>query len=200
MTLQRMAAHAGLAAGLAMAGWGISATAGTAAAGARTGGANASLAASRGAQPISSQDRMFMDRASQINLSEISLGKYMHAHASTSATRNLGASYARDHSAAQARLRVLALHLHVTLPTTPGAQLGSMAARVKAEKGRSRDVAFARISVSGHQTAIAIFSKEERAGTNADVKAYATRYLPVLQMHLILAERAESMLGVRPTR
>lgn len=200
MTLQRMAARAGLAVGLGMAGLGIAATAGTAAAGASTGGANVSLAASRAAQPISSQDRIFMDQASQINLTEISLGKYMHAHASTMAARNLGASYARDHAAAQARLQALALHLHVTLPTRPGAQLESIVARVTAQKGRARDVAFARTSVSGHQTAIAIFRKEERAGSSAEVKAYATRYLPVLQMHLILAERAESALRVRPTR
>jgi putative membrane protein len=200
MTLQKMAASAGLAVGLATAGWGMSAIAGTAVAGASARAANASLAASRTAQPVSSQDRMFMDQASQINLTEISLGRYMQAHATTTTAKNLGGIYARDHIAAQASLRALALRLHVTLPTTPGVQLKSMVTRVEAQKGRNRDVAFATASVSGHQTAIAIFRKQESAGSNPAVKAYAARYLPMLQTHLRLAEHAESVMRVPPTR
>src|SRR5258708_38466743 len=161
MILRELAASAGLAVGLARASCGIAATCGTAAAGASTTAANVALAASRTAQPVSSQDRMFMDQASEINLTEISLGRYMQAQATTTTAKTLGGSYARDHIAAQASLRALALRVHVTLPTTPSVQLKSMVARVEAQRGRNRDVAFARASVSGHQTAIAIFRKEE---------------------------------------
>jgi putative membrane protein len=196
MTLRKAVASAGLAVGLATAGWGAAATAGTAAAGASTTAANTSPVASRTAQPVSSQDRMFMNQASQINLAEISLGRYMQAHATTATARNLGARYVRDHTAAQASLRALALRLHVTLPATPGVQHASMAARVEAQKGRNLDAAFARASVSGHQTAIAIFTKEESAGSNPAVKAYAARYLPVLRTHLSLAGHTESVLRI----
>jgi putative membrane protein len=202
MTLQKMTASAALAAGLATAGWGMSATAGTAVAvaDASTRAANASLTASRTTEPVSSQDRMFMDQASRINLAEISLGRYMQADATTTTAKNLGGRYARDHTAAQARLRELALRLHAALPATPGAQLESMVARVEARKGRNRDLAFARASVSGHQTAIAIFRKEESAGSNPAVKTYAARYLPMLQAHLRLAEHAESVLRVHASQ
>jgi putative membrane protein len=193
-----MTASVALAVGLATAGWGIAAIAGTAVAGASVRAAEASLAASGTAQPVSSQDRMFMVQASQINLTEISLGRYMQAHATTTTAKNLGGNYARDHEAAQASLRALALRLHVTLPTTPGVQLESMVARVEAQKGRNRDVAFARVSVSGHQAAIATFGKEKNAGSNPAVKAYATRYLPMLQTHLRLAEHAESVIRPGP--
>jgi putative membrane protein len=200
MTLQKTAVSAGLAVGLATAGWGIAATAGTAVASASPGAASASLAASRTAQPVASRDRMFMDQASQINLTEISLGGYMQAHATTTTVKNLGGSYARDHTAAQASLRALALRLHVSLPTTPGVQNQSVVARVEALKGMNMEAAFARASVSGHQAAIAIFRKEESTGSNPAVKAYAARYLPMLQTHLRLAEHAESVIGVTPAR
>jgi putative membrane protein len=200
MTLQKMAASAGLAAGLVTAGWGLAATAGTPVAAASTPAVNGSLAAGHTAHPVSGQDRMFMDQASQINLTEISLGRYMRAHATTTTAKNLGAAYARDHTAAQAKLRALAVRLHATLPAAPGAQLASVVARVEAQKGRSRDVVFAKASVSGHQLAIAIFRKEESTGSNPAVKAYAAHYLPVLQMHLRLAEHAESVLHVMPAR
>jgi len=198
MILKKMTASATLAVGLAAAGWSVSA-AGTAVAGAST-RANAALAAGRTAWHVSRQDRMFMDEASQINLAEISLGRYMHVHATTTIAKNLGATYAHDHIAAQASLRAQASHLHVSVPTTPGAQLESIVARVEAKTGRNRDVAFAKGSVSGHRAAIAIFRKEESAGSNPLVRDYAARYLPVLRRHLRLAEHAESMLRMTSAR
>jgi putative membrane protein len=200
MTLHKMAASAGLAIGLATAGWSIAATAGTAAAGVSTRAGYASLAASRATSPVSSQDRMFMDQASQINLTEISLGRFTEARASITAERKLGARYARDHTTAQANLRALASSLHVTLPTTAGAKNSATVARIEAQKGRSMDDAFVSASVSGHKAAIAIFRKEESTGSNPAVKAYAARYLPMLQTHLRMAEQAESALRTTPTR
>jgi len=200
MTRQKMAATAGLAVGLATASLGISAIAVTAVASASTRTANASLAGSSTARPVSSQDRTFMDHASQINLAEIALGRYMQAHATTTPARNLGGIYARDHIAAQASLRALASRLHVTVPTRPGTRLESAMTSVEAKEGRNRDVAFVRASVSGHKTAIAIFRKEESAGSNPAVKTYADIYLPMLRTHLRLAEDAESALRVAPAR
>jgi len=198
MTVQRMAASAGLVVVVAAAGWGVTTGAGIAEAGVSARAADASLAASPAASPVSAQDRTFMDQASQINLTEISLGKYMHAHSTSTALRNLGARYARDHTAAQASLRPLASSLGLTVPKAPNAQLRSMVAKVESLKGKDMDVAFASISVSGHEAAIDIFKKEESAGSNAAVKAYAAKYLPMLQTHLRLAEHAESALGVKP--
>jgi putative membrane protein len=200
MTLHKMAASAGLAIGLAAAGGSIAATAGTAAAGVSTRAGNASLAASSTTPAVSSQDRMFMDQASQINLTEISLGKFMQARGTVTVARNLGARYARDHTTAQANLRALASRLHVTLPTTTGAGNASTVARVEGHKGTSLDVAFVSASISGHKAAIATFKKEESAGSNPAVKAYAAHYLPMLQTHLRMAEHADSVLHATSTK
>lgn len=195
-----MAAGAWLAVGLATASWGIAAISVTATAGASTTTANARLAAIRTAQSVSSQDRTFMNQASQINLTEISLGRFMRAHATATVAKDLGGMYARDHTAAQASLRALAGRLHVTLPAKPGAQLESMVARIEAQPGKFRNIAFVATSVGSHQAAIAIFRKEESAGTNPAVRAYAVHYLPTLQAHLRLARHAESVLGVTPAK
>ena len=200
MTLRRIAASAGLAAGLVTASCGIAATVGTAAATASTRTPTAGPVAIRIAQPVSSQDRTFMDQASQINLTEITLGKYEQAHATTTTAKRLGATYAHDHTAAQASLKKLALRLHVTLPMTPGGHNQSAVAQVEAQKGAHEDVAFAKASVSGHQAAIAIYRKEVSAGSDPAVKAYATQYLPMLQAHLRLAEHAESVLAATPAK
>ncbi len=199
MKLQKIAACAGLAVGLATAGCSASATSGKAAAGHTTRAATASPAAARTTKTVSSQDRTFMDEASQINLTEISLGGYMQAHATMTAVKDLGARYATDHTAAQTDLRALAARLHVTLATTPGAKNDAVVTAVEAQKGKAMDIAFASASVSGHKTAIAIFKKEESAGSDAAVKAYAAKYLPMLEEHLKLAEHTESALRTPTT-
>jgi putative membrane protein len=183
-----------------MAGLGAVVAAGTEVAGASTWTTHVSLAGSRAADPVSSQDRMFMDQASQINQAEISLGRYMQAHATTTAAKTLGAAYARDHAAAQARLQELALRLHVSLPATAGAHLQTVITRVEAQKGKNRDIAFATASITGHRTAIAVFGKEGSSGGNPAVRAYAARYLPMLRKHLRLAEHAVSVIQVTPAR
>lgn len=195
MTIRKTAASAGLTAGLAAAGWAAVATAAPATSGASTVAATSGTAASSAA-PVSSQDRMFMDQTSQVNLAEITLGTYVQDHATTATARNVAARYVHDHSTAQASLRKLAAGLHVTLPAAPSAQQKSMAAQVKAQTGKHLDMAFAKASVLGHQQAIAKFKKEQSAGSNPAVKAYAAHYLPVLQTHLSLAEHAASALGV----
>jgi putative membrane protein len=200
MTLQKMAASAGLAVGLATASWGIAATTGTAAASVSSRAANASLAASRAARPVSAQDRKFMDEASQINLTEISLGRYMQAHATNSAAKSLGTRYAIDHTTAQANLRALASRLHVAIATTPGAQNDSVVAHIKGLTGRDMDVAFVATSVAGHKAAIAVFRKEESAGSNPRVRAYAADYLPMLRTHLRMAGHAAHALHVMATK
>jgi putative membrane protein len=200
MNLQKTAASAGLAACLTTAAWGLTATGSIPSAGASasttSSAANAASAASSSTHPLSGQDRLFLDEASEINLAEISLGRYIHAHGTTRIARDLGASYAHDHTAAQVSLGRLASRLHVTLPTSPGAQLGSIASRVEGEAGRSKDTTFVKVSVTGHEAAIAAFKKEISAGSNPSVKAYAARYLPMLQTHLKLAEHAEKVLHV----
>jgi len=170
MTLQKRAASAGLAVALAM--------------------------AVGAARPVSSQDRTFMDQASQINLAEISLGRYVQAHATSATAKHLGARYVRDHTQAQASLQALATRLHVTLPTARGVRHQSMVARVEGQKGRMLGFTFARVSVRGHRAAIAIFRKEASGGSNPQVKAYAAHYLPVLWAHLRLAEHAQSAIRV----
>src|SRR5258706_16098411 len=193
MILRELAASAGLAVGLARASCGIAATCGTAAAGASTTAANVALAASRTAQLVSSQDRMFMDQASQINLTEISLGRYLHTHSTTTLAKNLGGIYARDHTAAQASLGALALRLHVTLPAKPGVQLESMVARVEAQKGRGRDVRLRQGLRQWPPDSHRHIQERRSAGSNPAVKAYAARYLPTLQTHLRLAKHAGVM-------
>jgi putative membrane protein len=55
-------------------------------------------------------------------------------------------------------------------------------------KGESFDHEFVRDEVAAHRQAIAAFKREAQHGQDADVKAYASKTIPVLEKHLKLAE------------
>ena len=47
---------------------------------------------------------------------------------------------------------------------------------------------YARDAVSVHKTAVSLFQRYAKGGDNPDLKAFAAKYLPVVQMHLKMAQ------------
>jgi putative membrane protein len=45
-----------------------------------------------------------------------------------------------------------------------------------------------RDAVSVHKAAVSVFQRYAKGGDNPDLKAFATKYLPVVQMHLQMAQ------------
>jgi putative membrane protein len=181
MTLSKRAASAGLVVGLATACCGLFAGLGTAVAAA--------------SPALSSQDRSFLAAAAQANLVEISLSQQVEPRAVTASVKDLAARYVRDHTTALTGLRQLAAQLQVSLPTAPSAQQDTEAAQIESQTGKNLDVTFAKASVLAHQQAVALFKQEASAGSDPSVKTFASNAMPMLEMHLSLAEKAESAVG-----
>ena len=197
MTLRKWVASAGLVVGLAAAGGSLSAVAGTAvAAPSPARGVSADVANTT----VSSQDRSFMTQAAQANLAEISLSQQVEQLATTKTVKNLAATYVSNHTTALAGLRQLAAQLQVSLPTSPSAQQQAEAAQIEAQSGKNLDITFAKASVLAHQQAIALFTQEVSAGSSPQVKSFASSAMSMLNMHLSLAEHAESALGTAVNR
>jgi putative membrane protein len=57
-------------------------------------------------------------------------------------------------------------------------------------KGSEFDKAYTKDMVSGHEKAIELFEIEAKKGMDADVKAWAEKWLPTLREHLKLAQLA----------
>ncbi len=62
-------------------------------------------------------------------------------------------------------------------------------------KDQRFDRTFITDEIAAHRHAIAVFKHEAEHGQDADVKAYATKMIPVLEKHLHLAEEC-----AKPTR
>jgi len=148
---------------------------------------------------LSSQDRTFMAAAAQANIAELSISLNVEQRV-TEPLDSVAAKYVTDHTAALASLRKLAAELGVAVPAKPSSQQQAEAAQIEGLSGRDLAVAFAQASVIAHEQAITLFRQEANTGANAKVKAYASDAVPMLNLHLSLAEQAASELGVAVTR
>ena len=144
---------------------------------------------------VSDQDRAFMAAAAQANIAEISISKNVELRVAEPLDSVAG-RYVSDHSTALAELRQLAAGLGVPIPASPGSQQLAEAAQIESQSGHNLNVAFAQASVIAHEQTIVLFQQEAALGSNWKAKDYASAALPMLNMHLSLAEQAASELGV----
>jgi putative membrane protein len=108
----------------------------------------------------------------------------------------VAARYVSDHTKALAELRQLSAILNVPIPASPSSQQLAEASQIESQSGTNLAVAFAQASIVAHEQAIALFQQEVTDGSNWKVRDYASAAMPMLNMHLKLAEQAASELGV----
>ena len=144
---------------------------------------------------VSNQDRAFMAAAAQANIAEISISKNVELKV-TEPLDGVAARYVSDHTTALAELRQIAAGLGVPIPSSPSPQQLAEASQIESQSGHNLNVAFAQASVIAHEQAIVLFKQEVANGSNWKVRDYASAAMPMLKMHLSIAEQAASELGV----
>lgn len=141
---------------------------------------------------LSQQDKTWMSQNAQTNLAEIAAGKLAEQKATSGPTRQLGVELVADHTTAMTKLTALAKQLYVTLPGAPNAMQQAQAKQLMALSGAAFDRTFDQAQIKGHLLSIEQTQKEINTGSNAAVKARASAYLPVAEMHLENARKALS--------
>jgi putative membrane protein len=136
---------------------------------------------------LSPADKAFMMKTSEGNLGEIGAGKLAESNAGSETVRLLGKRYVDNHRANEAKLSMLAAPYGVMLPQHPTAAAVAEAQRLSMLHGRAFDTAFLQAEQQDHMKTIAMFKREIAMGSNSQVVAYATKSLPVLDEHLLLA-------------
>ena len=142
----------------------------------------------------SEQDKTFMQGQQETNLAEISLGKVVMERAASAEVRALAAELVKAHDAVMQENMAISERLGIALPTAPSAKQQAMASHVQSLSGAAFDTAYVDGQVDGHKTSVASAEKEISSGSHADVKAFATGYLPKAQEHLRLAAADQGQL------
>lgn len=96
----------------------------------------------------------------------------------------------QDHTETSNELKQLVTSgkVKVNLPTAMDTAHQSKIDKLKGLSGVEFKKAYDGMQVSAHKDAVALFERYAKSGDNADLKAFAAKTLPYLQMHLKMAQ------------
>jgi putative membrane protein len=146
------------------------------------------LALSALAQVKTSPDLAFMKMAAQANMTEAHIGQMAANQASQSQIKDFGQKLIHDHTDGYEQLATLAAKTGDSIPRGIDVRKISAVEQLMKLKGKQFDHQFVLEEIRDHERAIAAFKREAQSGRDPDVKAYASKMIPVLQDHLSQAK------------
>lgn len=153
------------------------------------------LAAGAQTTDVSEQDKTFLTGQQQTNLAEISLGKTVMEKATSEKVRDLASHLVSGHEKVSQENMALSQKVGVTPPTEPSAEQKATAEKILAQSGEAFDRAYVDAQVEGHTKSVEKANKEITSGSNPEVKAFATAYVPKAQAHLDMSRTVQGQLS-----
>lgn len=139
--------------------------------------------AARPSPALTAADNNFVMQAASGGMAEVALGRMAERQAGSPAVRQLGTQMIADHTPSNKDLMALASAKGVTPPAAPDAAHTSVARQLSALSGPVFDQQYVTSQLQDHQVELQLYTDEVRSGTDPDLRAYAAKYLPVLQHH-----------------
>jgi putative membrane protein len=155
----------------------------------------AASATSKSSTRSATPDVHFAREAAQGGMAEVKLGQLAQEKGSSDTVKTFGKRMVDDHSKAGDKLKEVASHESITLPSDLSAKDQATYDRLSKLNGAAFDRAYARDMVKDHETDVAAFQKEANAGKNDSLKSFASETLPTLQDHLKQAKEMMKTVG-----
>jgi len=137
---------------------------------------------------LSRKDAKFMQEVAADGLAEVELGKLAQQKASSDDVKKFAQMMVDDHTKALDDLKSAAGTHNITWPTTLDADHKKLSDRLSKLSGAGFDREYMQAMVDGHKKVAADLRKESQSGTDADLKAWASKTLPTVEAHLKQAE------------
>ena len=138
-----------------------------------------------------SPDAKFLTDAVRGDVAEVKMGELAQQRGTSEAVREFGKMLVEDHSSAMKKTAELAKDLNVIPPAQPSAEQMQKHDALARLSGAEFDRQFAAEMVKGHQEEIAKYEKQAASG-DSKVAKLAEDLLPVLEEHLMAAQRLQS--------
>ena len=140
-------------------------------------------------QPLSNQDKTFLNKAGAGNRAEVELGRLAMRQAATPAVKEFGRWMATDHTLANKRLARIGDTIGHPIHPQPTPQDIALKNRLQGLPGAQFDTQYMQAMVQDHQKDIQAFRQEAQNGQAQMLKMYARNMLPVIKQHLAEAEQ-----------
>ncbi len=136
----------------------------------------------------------FMTEAAKGGMAEVELSRLATTKAQNAEVKKFAQKMIEDHTNANTEMKQLAGKKNVTLPTELDAEHKAIKDNLSGLSGAEFDKAYVNAMVSDHEKTVLLFKKQSGGGTDADAKAFASKTLPKLQMHLDMIKGIESKM------
>ncbi len=144
---------------------------------------NATSTATNANMPLNTADSTFVSKAAMGGMMEVEAGRLAQQNAQNPRVKAFGAMMERDHSTANQELMRFTSGRGMTLPTAMPADMQKHMDAMRNMKGKAFDAHYMKMMVDDHQKDVADFQKQANGGTDPELKSFAKKTLPVLQMH-----------------
>jgi putative membrane protein len=142
-----------------------------------------------GKMMMSASDKEFFPAAASAGMLEIETSKLALQNSQNPDVKAFAQKMVDDHTKASEELQTLAASKNVTLPTAMSKHHQMMYDHLKDEKpGKDFDSAYQNTQVVAHKEAVTLFGKASSDSKDAEVKAWATKTLPILEHHGAMAK------------
>jgi putative membrane protein len=145
--------------------------------------------------PPAFSDNDFATQAAEGGMTEVKAGELAVKMGTAASVKSLGKMMVTDHTKANNELKTIAAKNNITLPTAIPADKQQKLDALATLKGADFDKAFVDMMEEGHTNTIALFMTEGTKGTNADLKAFATKTLPTLNHHMEMVTSAKDAVN-----
>lgn len=129
-------------------------------------------------------DTAFAAKAAIGGMAEVALGKMAAAKGSDQQVKDFGNMMVMDHGKANEELKGIAKNKNIMLPTGLDAEHQAKSDSLSKLSSKDFDAAYVNAMVEGHKKTLALMQSEATNGKDADLKAFAAKTAPVVQMHL----------------
>lgn len=138
---------------------------------------------------MSESDMDFAKMAAMGGNAEIEWAKVAMQKSTNKMVQKYAKKMMKDHTKAGKNLMKITTKRNIMLPTTMSEEQMQVMSQLQQASGADFDRMYIQMSgVDAHQKMEALFQSEVSGGTDADLKAFASKTLPVVQMHLKMAQ------------
>jgi len=143
---------------------------------------------------VDQMDEKFVKTVCHKGAMEVAFAKMAQAKSTNADVKNLGKHMEADHTKANEELKTIAGTLGAVVDGQH-ADHRTLSDKMTSLQGAEFDREFVGWTVKSHMESIDLLKNYIRDGKQEQVKAFATKTLPVLQHHLEMAQQCQATLG-----
>lgn len=144
------------------------------------------------AASLNAVDRTFVSQASYGSHGEIALGTLAMEQGGAPAVRQFGQMMVEQHTQMNQDLVAITTDRGMAPPTAPDPGRQAVGAALGELSGSAFDQQYVPQQLADHEVTLTLFQGQIRSGADSQLRAFAQRYAPVIEQHIVMLRQLET--------